>query len=81
MEQTSKRLAETVTLQLEIFRSKKPAEFARVDKELELQAGEKERSTGDCDSMRVSTSVRWRTQALAQVVDKCERCSSEAPKS
>jgi hypothetical protein len=23
-----------------------------------------------CDSMRVSTSVRWRTQALAQVVSK-----------
>jgi hypothetical protein len=41
-----KKLAETTSLQLEIFRSKKPGEFMRVDKELELMLGEKERRIG-----------------------------------
>jgi hypothetical protein len=41
-----KKLAETTSLQLEIFRSKKPGEFMRVDKELELMVGEKERRVG-----------------------------------
>ena len=41
-----KNLVETTTLQLEIFRSKKPGEFMRVDKELELMVGEKERRIG-----------------------------------
>jgi len=41
-----KKLAETTSLQLEIFRSKKPGEFMRVDKELELMVGEKERRIG-----------------------------------
>lgn len=40
------KLAETTSLQLEIFRSKKPGEFMRVDKELELLVGEKERRIG-----------------------------------
>ena len=41
-----KKLADTTTLQLEIFRSRKPGEFMRVDKELELLVGEKERRFG-----------------------------------
>jgi hypothetical protein len=41
-----KKLADTTTLQLEIFRSRKPGDFMRVDKELELLVGEKERSIG-----------------------------------
>ena len=41
-----KNLVETTTLQLEIFRSKKPGEFMRVDKELEILVGEKERRIG-----------------------------------
>ena len=41
-----KKLVDTTTLQLEIFRSKKPGEFMRVDKELELLVGEKERRIG-----------------------------------
>ena len=41
-----KKLAETTTLQLEIFRSNKPDGFMRVDKELELLVGEKERRIG-----------------------------------
>jgi hypothetical protein len=39
-------LVETVTLQLEIFRSKKLGGFMRVDQELELLVGEKERRIG-----------------------------------
>jgi hypothetical protein len=41
-----KKLVDTTSLQLEIFRSKKPGEFMRVDKELELLVGEKERRIG-----------------------------------
>ena len=41
-----KKLSDMTTLQLEIFRSKKPGEFMRVDKELELLVGEKERKIG-----------------------------------
>jgi hypothetical protein len=41
-----KKLVETTSLQLEIFRSKRPGEFMRVDKQLELLVGEKERRVG-----------------------------------
>jgi hypothetical protein len=41
-----KQLVEATTHQLEIFRSKQMAEFMRVDKEIELLLGEKERSIG-----------------------------------
>ncbi len=41
-----KKLTETTSLQLEVFRSRKPGEFMRVDKELELLVGEKERRIG-----------------------------------
>jgi hypothetical protein len=40
------KMVETVTLQLEIFRSKKLGGFMRVDQELELLVGEKERRIG-----------------------------------
>ena len=46
VEEMLKKLAETTSLQLEIFRSRKPGEFMRVDKELELMVGEKERRIG-----------------------------------
>jgi hypothetical protein len=46
VEEMLKKLAETTTLQLEIFRSNKPGDFIRVDKELELLVGEKERRIG-----------------------------------
>jgi hypothetical protein len=46
VEEMLQKLVDTVTLQLEIFRSKKPGEFMRVDKELELLVGEKERRIG-----------------------------------
>lgn len=46
VEEMLQKLVDTVTLQLEIFRSKKPGEFMRVDKELELMVGEKERRIG-----------------------------------
>jgi hypothetical protein len=46
VEDVLKLLVETVTLQLEVFLSKKPGEFARIDKELELLVGEKERLIG-----------------------------------
>ena len=46
LEEMLKKLAETTTLQLEIFRSNKPDGFMRVDKELELLVGEKERRIG-----------------------------------
>jgi hypothetical protein len=46
VEDVLKILVQTVTLQLEVFRSKKPREFARIDKELELLVGEKERRIG-----------------------------------
>jgi hypothetical protein len=41
-----KDLAEKTTVLLELFRSKKPDSFARLDKELELLVGEKERAVG-----------------------------------
>jgi hypothetical protein len=40
------QLKELTTLQLEIFRSKNYNRFMRLDKELELAVGEKERSIG-----------------------------------
>jgi hypothetical protein len=40
------QLADTTTLQLELFRSKKQGDFMRVDKQLELLVGEKERTIG-----------------------------------
>ena len=46
LEEVLKELVEKATLQLEIFRSKKPGEFMRVDKQLELLLGEKERRVG-----------------------------------
>ena len=46
VEEMLKKLAETTSLHLEIFRSRKPGEFMRVDKELELMVGEKERRIG-----------------------------------
>jgi hypothetical protein len=46
LEKILKQLTEVTTLQLEIFRSKKPGEFMRVDKQLELLVGEKERTVG-----------------------------------
>jgi hypothetical protein len=46
LDEILKKLADTTTLQLEIFRSRKPGDFMRVDKELELLVGEKERRIG-----------------------------------
>jgi hypothetical protein len=46
LDEILKKLVDTTTLQLEIFRSRKPGDFMRVDKELELLVGEKERSIG-----------------------------------
>jgi hypothetical protein len=42
-----KKLADTTTLQLEIFRSRKPGDFMRVDKELELLVGRKNAHRGN----------------------------------
>jgi hypothetical protein len=64
-EETLKRLAETATLQLEIFRSKSPPSSRVWTRNFELLVGEKERSIARCDSMRLSTSVRWRSQAFS----------------
>ena len=50
------------------LRSKIRAEFARVDKEFEWVR--KNAALARCDTMRVSTSVRRRTQAFAQMVNK-----------
>jgi hypothetical protein len=44
LDEILKKLVDTTTLQLEIFRSRKPGDFMRVDKELELLVGEKERT-------------------------------------
>jgi hypothetical protein len=46
LDEILKKLVDTTTLQLEIFRSRKPGDFMRVDKELELLVGEKERRVG-----------------------------------
>ena len=40
------KLRELTTLQLEVFRAHNQPEFIRLDKELELTVGEKERSIG-----------------------------------
>ena len=40
------QLAATTTFQLEVFREKNPSDFTRLDKELELLMGEKERRIG-----------------------------------
>ncbi len=63
-EETLKRLAETATLQLEIFRSKSPPSSRVWTRNFELLLGEKERSIALCGSMRFSTSVRWRSQGV-----------------
>jgi hypothetical protein len=41
-----KKLRDLTALQLEVFRSKNYASFARLDRELELAVGTKERSIG-----------------------------------
>jgi hypothetical protein len=46
VEQILNELAEKTTLLLELFRSKSPTAFARLDKELELLVGKKERAVG-----------------------------------
>ena len=46
VEEILKDLAEKVTFLLEVFRSKDPAAFARIDEELELLVGRKERAVG-----------------------------------
>jgi len=46
VDQILKDLAEKTTLHLELFRSKQHRKFMRLDKELELLVGEKERAIG-----------------------------------
>ena len=46
VEEILKQLTETTAVQLEIFRASRPREFTRVDKQLELMVGEKERRIG-----------------------------------
>lgn len=46
VEQILQDLAEKVTFLLEVFRSKNPSAFARLDEELELLVGKKERAVG-----------------------------------
>jgi hypothetical protein len=46
VEEILKQVAETTAVHLEVFRASRPREFIRVDKELELMVGEKERRIG-----------------------------------
>jgi hypothetical protein len=46
VDKSLKKLGELTTLQLEIFRSKNYDSFMRLDKDLELAVGEKERTIG-----------------------------------
>ncbi len=46
LDEILKQLVDKAILQLEVFRSRKPGEFMRIDKELELLLGEKERRVG-----------------------------------
>ena len=46
LEAVLEKLRELTTLQLEVFRARNQPEFIRLDKELELTVGEKERSVG-----------------------------------
>jgi len=46
VDKSLKKLGELTTLQLEIFRSRNSDSFMRMDKDLELAVGEKERTIG-----------------------------------
>ena len=59
-------LVQTTTLQLELFRGRQFPDFMRVDKELELMVGKKERAIG---ALREHAKVHQCQPALADTPD------------
>src|SRR3979411_1159023 len=57
VDKSLEKLRELTTLQLEVFRSNNYHSFMRMDKELEVAVGEKERTIGALNSTVESTTV------------------------